>query len=110
MADGVDVDGGGIDMYPDAAAAAVAALAATAANFRQAWLAELGKINGLDSQLGKGPMGRDFAPQYNNVIRQIVEALDELGRRIEERVTFGNFAVAEYRKADDDNAQRFDSV
>jgi hypothetical protein len=110
MADGVDVDGGGIDMYPDATNAALAALAGVAASFRQAWLGKLTTINGLDSQLGKGPMGRAFAPDYNASIQSIVDALDELGGRVEERVRLGTAAVGEYIKADQDNAQRFPSA
>lgn len=110
MADGIDVNGGGIDMYPDATSAAIAGLAKAAADFRQAWLGRLTLINGLDSQLGNGPLGQQFAPNYNNTVRQIVDGIDELGRRIEERVAFGDFAVKEYVAADQDNAQRFDNV
>ncbi len=105
MAEGIDLDGGGVDMFPSATSAAIAALGAAGAGFRTEWLGKLGEIAALDSQLGKGPLGRPFARQYIDAVKQIVDGLDELGRRIETRVQFGDRCVKDYVATDQENAR-----
>jgi hypothetical protein len=105
VADGIDLNGAGIDMFPSATSAAVAALGKAGTDFRTEWLGELGKIAALDSQLGQGPLGRPFARQYIDAMKQIVDGLDELGRRIETRVTFGNNCVRDYVATEQENTR-----
>jgi len=110
MAEGVNVDGAGMDMRPSAVSAIVATLAEAATSLRQAWVGKLGEIAALDSQLGNGPLGRQFAPQYNASVRQLVEAVDELGRRLQQLVDFGRYAVNEYVATEQANAQRLNNL
>jgi hypothetical protein len=107
MAKGIDLDGAGVDMWPDETTKVVEAIGAAATDFRAAWLGKLGEIAALDSQLGQGPLGRTFAKDYIPAVKQIVDGLDELGRRVEDRVRFGNYAVNEYILNEQNNAQRF---
>jgi hypothetical protein len=105
VAEGIDLNGGGVDMFPSATSSAMASLGAAGAGFRAEWLGKLGEIAAIDSQLGKGPLGRPFARQYIDAVKQIVDGLDELGRRIETRVDFGNRCVREYVATDQENAR-----
>lgn len=107
MADGINLDGAGIDMFPGETSSVVTGIGEAGTRFREGWLGMLGAIAALDSQLGNGPLGRVFAADYIPSVRQIVEALDELGRRLEERVRFGHYAVNEYVTTDQNAAQGY---
>jgi hypothetical protein len=110
MAEGVNVDGAGMDMRPSDTSAIVETLAEAARALRQNWLGKLAEIAGLDSQLGNGPLGRQFAAEYNVSVRQLVEAVDELGGHLQKLVDFGRYSVNEYVATEQSNAQRLNNL
>ena len=111
MADGINLDGAGMDMRPGETSAIVASIQEAAATVRQAWVAALGPIAALDTQLGKGPMGRQFAAEnYNPSVQQLVAAMDQLGASLEEKAGFGAHSVREYTATEEHNAQQINNV
>lgn len=106
--DGLDADGvGGIDIQPEAAAAMMAAIATAAENMRTAWAASLGTIVALDSQLGHGPLGRDFAANYNPSVAGIRENVDLMQQSVENLASVGAKIVQSYTNADQRAGQSF---
>ena len=111
MADGINLDGAGMDMDPGAASAIVASIQEAAATVRQDWVAALGPIAALDQQLGKGPMGEAFArDNYNPSVQQLVAAMDAYGASLEEKAGFGAYSVREYTATEEHNAQQINNV
>lgn len=104
---GIDRDGAGIDMYPDATARIMADLVKAAADVKSGWDALIGAIAGLDGQLGNGPLGRPMVQPYNDGVRQVREGVDQVWGQVDHLATTGTRAVADYRAADDSAAQNF---
>ncbi|KOV87235.1 hypothetical protein [Nocardia sp. NRRL S-836] len=105
---GVDADGGGIDMYPGRAAPIMADLTKAASDVKTSWDRAIGKIAGLDSQLGNGPLGRPMVHQYNEGVKQVREGgVDLVQPQAEQLAAHGTKTVPEYVAADQGSAKNF---
>lgn len=76
--DGIDINGGGIDMRPEATRAALTAFTGVAKAIADSFEQNLGVVAGLDSQLGKGTMGARAYMDYQPFVDQVVPQLREL--------------------------------
>ena len=103
---GIDLNGAGIDMFPDQADALVTAIGTAQTTLDGAWQPALGQIMTLSGQLGNGPMGRALAQQYNPAEKTIVDGMTELKRRVDELVADGHKAVQDYIRTDQIQSQR----
>lgn len=105
MAGGIDINGGGIDMYPEPTRAAItefgAATAAIHANFDR----RIGEIAALDGQLGKGRLGEQAARQYNPFMDQVRGEMDRLRPIAEQRTRDGLEVVDQYVRQDLENRE-----
>ncbi len=104
---GIDLNGAGIDMYPAQADGLVTAVGTAQSTLDAAWQPKLGQIMALSGQLGRGPMGRALAAQYNPAETQIVDGMATLKTRVDELVADGHAAVQDYVRTDQQQAQRF---
>lgn len=104
---GIDLNGAGIDMYPAQTDGLVTAVGTAQSTLDGAWKPKLDQIMALSGQLGKGPMGRALAAQYNPAEKQIVDGMTTVKTRVDELVTDGHAAVQDYVKTDQQQAQRF---
>lgn len=105
---GVDIDGAGIDMVPGRAAPIMADLTQAAADAKTGWEQAIGKIAGLDAQLGNGPLGRPMVQQYNDGVKQVREGgVDLVQPQAEQLAAHGTKAVPDYVAADIESAGNF---
>ncbi|HEX6359391.1 hypothetical protein [Actinophytocola sp.] len=81
---GVDVDGAGIDMYPDPAAKMMTDIADVFTAVKKGWDTHSKKAEDLAGKLGDGPMGEGFKEQYDpawDAINKFVpQQVDRLGK------------------------------
>lgn len=93
MPEGIDVDGGGIDMFPDETKTAINALKAAIQTVGTTFETNLGTIAGLDSQLGGGgafrggTLGAVAYMQYQPAVDAIVPQVRTL---ITQSVSYGD--------------------
>jgi hypothetical protein len=104
---GIDLNGAGIDMYPGQTDSLVSAIGTAQSTLDSAWRPKLDQVMALSGQLGKGPMGRALAAQYNPAEEQIVDGMSQLKTRVDELVTDGHTAVRDYVKTDQQQAGQF---
>lgn len=105
---GISRSGAGTDMVPRLASPIMADLTTVAAKVKTDWNALIGKIAGLDSQLGNGPLGRPMVKQYNEAVKQVREGgVDLVQPQAEQLAAHGTKAVPEYIAADRESAQNF---
>ncbi|MFY1688259.1 hypothetical protein [Plantactinospora sp. WMMB782] len=107
MAD-VDIDGGGVDMHTEGTETAMAALDQVAADFRQAWAGHRSGMAALESQLGNGPMGREFAALYNPAADGLARSAESTCGRVERRARIGRACVQMYLAADAEGRRGFE--
>lgn len=104
---GIDLNGAGIDMYPGRTDALVSALGAAQGALDEGWEITFGQIETLDGQLGRGPMGRAFAAQYNPAETQIVDGMTTVKGHVDELATEGHTAVQDYVRTDQLLAEQY---
>lgn len=104
---GVDRDGGGIDMFPAPTAQVVSAVDTMADTARVRWAAENCLIGGLESRIGKGPLGGPVAKQYNPTAARIRELMSTLVEQSTKLAAEGTRAVPTYLNADGRAGQNF---
>lgn len=97
---GIDIDGGGIDMFPDQAGAAIAAFQKVAADIQSMLDRRITQIAGLDSQLGKGQAGARFGMSYQPFVDQVVPQLRELVTATQGHGDNGMTCVSQYVRQD----------
>lgn len=102
-----EVNRDGMHMYTDDMSVAMNALVA-AGKIEGRWKYQYGVILGLESQLGKGPLGRAFAADYNPSAEQIVGSADSLAGAPEQMAQTGRDCVQNYLTAEDRNTQTFE--
>lgn len=75
---GIDTDGGGIDLYPEQARAAITEMKTVATAIGETFESRLGQVAQLDSQLGKGTLGAQAYMQYQPAVDEAVPQIREL--------------------------------
>jgi hypothetical protein len=105
---GVDIDGSGIDMYPEPAAVMMTDIATILTNARNEWNASNGRILALEGGLGNGPLGRPVAAQYNPTADQIREFIQQMISRLDKVSGAGSRAVPLYVDSDVRAGQHFE--
>jgi hypothetical protein len=105
----VDLDGAGVDMYVEPTEAAMTALEAVGADFRTEWGRHRTVMGGLEGRLGQGPLGREFAAQYNPVAAELATSAESLAGSVEQRARSGRSCALIYLTADDEGRRAFES-
>jgi hypothetical protein len=106
---GIDVDGSGIDMFPGPARQMMARIAQIGSDVTAGWASAVCTISALGFQLGKGPMGREFAQQYKGASDGLATNVDTLNGAVTKLAAAGANAVSQYEKADQQGAHQFQS-
>jgi hypothetical protein len=104
----VNLDGGAVDMHTEATEAAMDALDQAVAGFRSAFAGHRGGMDALEGQLGKGPMGREFAARYNPAAEDLTGSADSTSGRAERRARTGRACVLIYLAADAEGRRAFE--
>lgn len=110
MDGGIDVDGGGIDIYPEPARAAITEFKSVAAAIATTFEKNLGTVAGLDSQLGKGTLGAIAYQQYQPVVDKVVPMLRDLNTGSKDYADGGLKCVDRLVEQDRVNKGNLDSV
>lgn len=103
MPEGIDRDGGGIDMHPDQAKAAITGLDQAAVACGDQITRRINDIAGLDSQLGTDLFGASFAMQYQPFVDELVPQVHELNLSVRDFANNGQLCAAEYVRQDQEN-------
>jgi hypothetical protein len=106
--EGVDVDGAGIDMYPEPAGHLMSNIADTSKNAKDGWDTNIQKIEDLASKLGEGPMGKPFKEQYDPAAKKLKEFVPDHLERLGKLSKSGTEAVPLYVKTDQQAGQQFE--
>jgi hypothetical protein len=106
--EGLDVDGAGIDMYPEPAETLMVNIADTMTAAKEAWDTISGKIEGLAGKLGDGPMGGPFKEQYEPAWKAISDFVPKHLDRLEKVSKSGTEAVPLYVNHDLAAGQQFE--
>jgi hypothetical protein len=107
---GIDADGGGIDIYPDLTKGVVSAMGQEGNNIHDTWNRKLGEIAGLDSQLGKGPLGAKAYSEYQPFVDAVRKQMDDMKPPLDEKVRNGNACVDIYVAEDAKTKQAIDKT
>lgn len=92
----VSIGSGDIQMDTDATDAAMNALGSAGSDLTRDWGTLLTAINGLEGQIGQGPLGRPFAHNYNAEAEPVVEATELMFGAPERTAASGRTVVASY--------------
>jgi hypothetical protein len=98
-----ELDGGGMDMYPDQARAAINGFDQAVFRIEAKFKSLLGEIAGLDSQLGTDRFSADFAVQYQPFVDQLVPQVNELNKSGRDYAGSGHTIVNAYVQQDKEN-------
>jgi hypothetical protein len=102
----IDLDGGGVDMYTELTEVMMNQLELYGRRLSEELGTQLrGPIAQLEQMLGKGPIGRAFAVQYNPTADSLVDTVEQAGKAPAHRARSGRVTVAEYQLADALGAQ-----
>jgi hypothetical protein len=110
VADGIDIDGGGMDMYPAEARATITGFGNVARAIATTFEENLGVVAGLDSQLGQGTLGARAYMQYQPFVDQVVPQLRELNTACPAYADGGISCVDRYEEQDRINQQNLQGV
>jgi hypothetical protein len=105
---GVDVDGAGIDMYPDPAAKLMTDIADVLTAAKTGWDTGSKKIEDLAGKLGDGPMGKPFKKQYDPAAKALSEFIPDNLERLDKLSDAGTKAVPLYVDQDLAAGQQFE--
>jgi hypothetical protein len=97
---GIDIDGGGLDIFPDLAKGVISSLGTAGGTLHQAFETKLGEIAALDSQLGNGPLGEKAYWEYQPFVDSVVERIRDMKGPLDEKVANGNQCVDIYVEQD----------
>jgi hypothetical protein len=103
----VNLDGGGVDMHTKPTEAAMDRLDRITAQFRSNWTVDRTAMGALEGQLGKGPLGRAFAAQYNPAADELSQNAELIARKVERQARIGRACVLIYLAADAEGRQAF---
>lgn len=106
--EGVDVDGAGIDMYPDPAGKMMGDIAEVLRLAKEGWDTNSKKIEDLAGKLGDGPMGKPFKKQYEPAAKKLSEFIPDNLERLETLSDAGTKAVPLYVNTDQQAGQQFE--
>lgn len=106
--EGVDIDGGGIDMYPEPAGLMMGRIADVLKAAKEGWDTNSEKIESLAGKLGDGPMGKPFKKQYEPAAKKLSEFIPETLERLKKLSEAGTEAVPLYKKSDQNAGQSFE--
>jgi hypothetical protein len=110
VADGIDVDGGGMDMYPAETRTAITGFGSVARAIAATFEENLGVVAGLDSQLGQGTLGARAYMQYQPFVDQVVPQIRELNGACPGYADSGMTCVDRYEEQDRINQQNLQGV
>lgn len=107
---GIDIDGGGLDMFPEQARPGIEALVKVAADIRAMLDRRITEIAGLDNQLGKGQAGARFYLSYQPFVDAVIPQMRELIASTEAHGANGLACVDQYVQQDLENRGIVQSV
>lgn len=107
---GIDADGGGIDIYPDLTRTVVSSMGQEGNTIHEAWNRVLGEIAGLDSQLGKGPLGAKAYSEYQPFVDAVRKQMDDMKPSLDEKVRNGDACVDIYVAEDQKTKQAIENT
>lgn len=106
--EGVDIDGGGIDMFPEPAELMMGRIADVLKAAKDGWDTNSKKIESLADKLGDGPMGKPFKKQYEPAAKKLSEFVPENLERLTSLSESGTEAVPLYKNSDHNAGQSFE--
>jgi hypothetical protein len=97
---GISLNGVGIAMYPAPAEKMMTDIAKILTDARDQWSASDTKMSGLESRIGKGPLGEPVAQQYNPAAAQLRRYVNDMVTNLTKLSESGTKAVPIYVEAD----------
>jgi hypothetical protein len=105
----IDLDGGGVDMYTELLEALLARLRNVGGRLEEESGVDLDSIAGLEQLLGKGPMGRAYALEYNPSAESLKGAIEQACLAPPRRARSATVTVNEYKLGDALGQQAFET-